>query len=120
MSKARRSCGPRHAEGPWPERVRNQLGHGGASQQDEQPDGDELQRGQQPFCLGQQAEHHQAEAEIVGLGQGVQAGERVGKPQQPDGPRQEEEGAGADRQDGEDIDARGSCRSVSLRVERRR
>ena len=57
--------------------------------------------GKQPFCLKQQAEHDQAEPEVVRFGQRVQAAERVGKPQQPDRPCQEEEGAGADRQNGQ-------------------
>ena len=58
-----------------PERVRDELRHRGAGQLDEHPDSDEFQRAQQAVSLRQQAEHDKAEAEIVGLGQGVQAGE---------------------------------------------
>src|SRR5215469_15084951 len=74
--------------------TRNQLGDGCSSQQGEEPDGDELQRRKRPFHLKQQSEHNQTKAEVIRLGQRVQAAERVRKPQQPYRPRQEKEGTG--------------------------
>ena len=89
----------RHSNGPLGRGgARNQLGDGGSGQQSQEPDCDKLQRSKQPFRLKQQAEHDQAEPEIVGFGQRVQPAERVRKPQQPDRPCQEEESAGTDRQ----------------------
>src|SRR5260370_17447890 len=89
------SCGPPSCGPPscgWtfaPQRLRNELRHRGTSQLHEHPDGDELQGAQQAVGLWQQAEHDQAEAEIVGFGQGVQTVKRAGKAQQSTGPRHE-------------------------------
>ena len=52
---------------------------------------DQLETGADTVHLRQQAEHHETEAEIVGLGQRVQARERIRKAQQPDGAGEKEE-----------------------------
>ena len=83
---------------------------------------DELQRPEQPADLRQQPEHDEAEAEVVRLGQRVQAGERVGKAQQPDRAGHEEEDSGRDREDGEEVERRGSFAllclgTIALRLE---
>jgi len=72
-----------------PSGVGNQLGNAGSGHQGEEPDTNQLQRGKQPFRLKQQAEHHQAEAEVVCLGQCVQSAKCIREPEQPDCPRQE-------------------------------
>ena len=52
----------------------------------------------------------EAEAEIVRLGERVQAGERVGEAQERDRPRKEEEHAAADAEHREDVnDLRHRC-----------
>ena len=78
---------------------------GRAGQQHEQPDRDQLERVRSaPATCGSRPEHDQAEAEIVRLGQRVQAGQRVGEAQQPDRAGEEEEDAGRDRDDREDVE----------------
>ncbi len=52
----------------------------------------------------EESQHHEAEAEVVGLGQRVQAGERIGKAQEPDRPGEEEEHADADHEHAEEIE----------------
>ena len=59
-------------------------------EQDQQPDDDQLERGEHAVRVRQEAEHDQAEAEVVGLGQRVQARERVREAQQAHGSGQEE------------------------------
>ena len=57
-----------------------------------------------PSACGNKPEHHEAEAEIVGLGQRVQARQRIGKAQQADRAGEKEEGAGRDRDDRQDVE----------------
>ena len=92
--------------------ARDELGDGRAREQHEQPDADQLEAVTQACRLRQQAEHHQPEAEIVGLGQRVQPRERIGEAQQADGAGEEEEGAGRDGDDGQDVERDAHAPSV--------
>ena len=97
---AERSCGRSLA----PHRAPDELRGGRAGQLHERPNGDELERGEQAFGARQEAEHDEAETEIVSLGQRVQAAKRIGKAQQANRTGKEEEDAGADRGDAEEVD----------------
>ncbi len=61
-----------------------------------------LRAAEQAAGLQQQPEHARGRSEIVGLGESMQARERVEEAKQPDAARQEEEGAGGDRDNRED------------------
>ena len=69
--------------------ARDELGHRRPGQQHEQPDADQLERAAQAPRLRQQPEHHEAEAEVVRLGERVQSRQRIGETQQSDGARRE-------------------------------
>ena len=69
-----------------------------------------LSAGEQAFGARQEAEHDEAETEIVGLGQRVQTAQRVGKAQQPHRAGKEEKDAGADRGDAEEVEENSSIR----------
>ena len=84
--------------------ARNQLPGIGAGQQHEQPDRDQLEPVQHAVDLRQQAEHDQSEAQVVGLGERMQARQRVGKAQQADRAREEKEQARADGNIREHVD----------------
>ena len=74
----------------------------------ERPNGDELERGERAFGTRQEAKHDEAETEIVRLGQRVQTAERIGKAQQADRTGKEEEDAGADRDNTEEVNDKNS------------
>ena len=78
--------------------ARHELGHGRAGEEDQQPDAKELEPRGQRTRPRKQAKHHEAESEIVGLGEGVQAAQRVREAQQSNRAGQKEEGAGADQE----------------------
>ncbi len=70
-------------------------------------------RGERTFRAWQEAKHDEAEPEIIRLGQRVQTTERIGKAQQADGARKEEEDAGADRGDAEEVNDETDRRSAT-------
>jgi hypothetical protein len=75
-------------------RSRNELGNCGARKLDEQPDADKLEGAEQSAPMRQQAQYNEAEADIVRLGQGVQACQRVREAQQANRSRHEEKRTG--------------------------
>src|SRR5208282_170235 len=86
-----------------PHRAPDELRRGRARQLDERPDGDQPERAEEASRTRQQTEHDEAEPEIVGLGQRVQTGQRVGKAQQSDCAGKKEKDAGADRDNAEEV-----------------
>ena len=81
-----------------------------------------FERGEQAIGARQEAEHNEAETEIVGLGQRVQTAEGVGEAQQAHRAGEEEKDAGADRGDAEEVDdeTHRPIRSIRIRLLRRR
>src|SRR5262249_25429567 len=85
-----------------------------AAQQDQQPDADQLERTGRTGCPRQEAEHHQAEAEVVRLGERVQPGHGVREAQQADRAREKEERADGHGHDGEKADRGGHAPRAPL------
>src|SRR5262249_28646889 len=81
----------------------------------EPPNRHKPQRSEQAVCEWQESEHDETYPKIVGLRQRVQARQRVGKAQQPDGTCHEEKRAGADCDDAENI--QGETHPASGRLE---
>ena len=96
-------------------RARDHLRRARAGQQHQQPHATSLRPATTPSDLRQQAEHHQPQAEVVGLGQRVQPRERVRKAQQAQRPGEEEDRAG---DDGDDATRRPAGRSSAFRPRR--
>ena len=91
-----------------PHRPPDELRGGRARQLHERPDREELERREGALGARQEAEHDEAETEIVGLGQGVQARKRVRKAHEADRAGDEEEDPGADREHAEEVDSENS------------
>ncbi len=87
----------RYPEFVLPDRGQVTMTTGGAGQQDQRPDTQQLESGGHAVHLRQQAEHHQPQSQVVGLGQRMQPRERIGKAQQPSGAGEKKDGAGGDR-----------------------
>ena len=83
--------------------LRHELRNDAGRQLHKQPDADEFQCNEQIVALQQQSCDDEAEPEGIDLRQGVQARERIRKAKQADGAGHEEERAGGDRQDGNDV-----------------
>lgn len=65
-------------------RARNELGNSRSSELNQQPDANHLEGSERAVRPWEQAEYHQAEAQIVRFRQGVQAGQGIGEAKQPD------------------------------------
>ena len=73
--------------------ARQQSGRARAGELREQPHDDQLEAGQYPFRLRQQADNDEAEPKIISLGQGVQTRQRVGKALEASSACEEEDSA---------------------------
>src|SRR5262249_2204424 len=73
-------------------------------QQNEQPDAEQLEPAAQASRLREQPEHHQTQAEVVRLGERVQARQRIRETEQADGACEVEERPRRDGGDRHDVE----------------